>query len=261
MKDEFWHVHSNFLTSDPRQLVGGIFDDDKKNYERAKTELSNEVILLDDALILFVTSLQGGYRNAQQWEDNISVKAATAMANSTLNYLLLARYAVLLGYFPEARDLLRSCHERITRGYLFFVDKDKAQKFLSGKEIPQRDVDNRIATLLKVDEDLRKMIRYSYTYQSSLVHPNLESLSVRTAGSSSEELKERIVKYPIFGGLLPTGIGKPSLYAVIQMALFASKVIGIMFEETSGTWKKEYNRILKRYETFLELANPIAKAT
>ena len=254
MKDKLWHVRSDFLTSDPRKVVKGIFDEDTKNYERANVELSEEVILLDDALTLFVASLQGGYSNAEQWKENISVKASVAMANSTLNYLLLARYAVLFGYFPEVRDLLRSCHERITRSYLFFVDKDEAQKFLSGQEIPQRGVDKRLATILKVDDCLRKMMRDSYRYQSSLVHPNLESLSARTAGPESEELNERIVKYPLFGGLLSSDIGKLSLYAVIQMTLFTLKVIKVMFVETSGVYDNEYARILESYNTFLNQA-------
>ncbi len=252
MENDFWHVHSDFLTSDPSRLVKSLFDDDTKNYERAKTELSNDVILLGDAITLFVTSLQGGYQKQEEWKDNISVKASVAMANSTLNYLLLARHAVLFGYFPEGRDLLRSCHERITRSYLFFIDNSKAKEFLSGKEILQSDVDNKIAALLKVDESLRKMLRNSYRFQSSLVHPNLDSLSIRTAGSPSEDLKHRIVKYPIFGGMVSPDIGKLSLYAVIQMALLASKVIGVMFVETSGTWSKEYDRILQKYEIVLD---------
>jgi len=254
MKDNFWHARSDFLTSEPRNVVRGILEDDKRNYARAESELSNEVASLDDALTLFVTSLQGGYRNAQEWKDNVSVKAATVMANSTLNYLFLARHAVLLGYFPEVRDLLRSCHERITRCYLFYADKDKAQNFLSGQEIPQRDVDKKLATILKVDDSLRKMMRDSYSSQSSLVHPNLESLSARTAGPESEELNERILKYPLFGGLLSSDIGKLSLYAVIQMTLFALKVIKVMFVETSGVYDNKYARILESYNTFLNQA-------
>lgn len=254
MKDNFWHVRNDFLTSEPRDVVSGILDDDKRNYARAESELSKEVALLDDALTLFVTSLQGGYRNAQEWKDNVSVKAATAMANSTLNYLFLARHAVLLGYFPEVRGLLRSCHERITRCYLFFVDKDEAQKFLSGKEIPQRDVNKKLATILKVDDTLRKMMRDSYSSQSSLVHPNLESLSVRTVGPESEELNERIVKYPLFGGLLSSDIGRLTVYAVIQITLFALKVIKVIFVETSGVYDNKYAHILESYNTFLNQA-------
>ncbi len=255
MKDNFWHVRNDFLTSEPRDVVRGILDDDKRNYARAESELSKEVALLDDALTLFVTSLQGGYRNAEEWKDNVSVKAAVAMANSTLNYLFLARHAVLLGYFPEVRDLLRSCHERITRCYLFFVDKDEAQKFLSGERLAkyseQAYVDKKLATILKVDDTLRKMIRDSYSYQSSLVHPNLESLSARTAGPESEELNERIVKYPLFGGLLSSDIGRLTVYAVIQITLFALKVIKVVFVETSGVYDNEYARILESYNTFL----------
>ena len=138
MKDNFWHVRNDFLTSAPRNVVRGTSDDDKKNYARAELELSKEVALLDDALALFITSLQGSHRNLDDWKDNISVKVAVAMANSALNYLLLARHSVMFGYFPECRDLLRSCHERITRCYLFFADVNEVKKFLSGKKLSDK---------------------------------------------------------------------------------------------------------------------------
>lgn len=257
MKDNFWHVRNDFLTSEPRNVVSGIFADDKKGYARAESELSKEVALLDDALALFVASLQGGYRNENEWQDNISVKAAVAMANSALNYLFLARHAILLGYFPECRDLLRSCHERITRCYLFFADKDEAQKFLSGKKLSERSeqlyVDKKVAAILKANKAF-ETLRSTYYHQSSLVHPNLESLSARTAGSESEKLSKRVVKYPLFGGLLSSDLGKPVIFTVVQATLFALSVIGVIFEETSGTWKKEFNRILQSYNTFLDQA-------
>lgn len=257
MKDNFWHVRNDFLTSDPRNVVRGIFDDDKRNYARAESELSKEVALLDDALALFVTSLQGGYRNESEWQDNVSVKAAVVMANAALNYLFLARHAVLLGYFPEARNLLRGCHERITRCYLFFADKNEAQKFLSGKKLSDKSeqlyIDKKVAAILEANNAL-EILREMYRSQSSLVHPNLESLSARTDGPETEKLSERVAKYPLFGGLLSSDLGKMYLYAVIQSTLFALNVIKVIFIETSGAWDNKYACILESYNTFLSQA-------
>ena len=259
MKDDFWHVRNDFLTSEPRQVVRGIFDDDKKNYQKAELELNKEVALLDDALTLFVTSLQGGYHNVDNWKNSVSVKAAVAMANSALNYLFLARHAVMLGYFPECRDLLRSFHERITRCYLFFADRDEAERFFSGKKIEQKDVRKKLSSILASGNDKRKseilaMLQDSYNHQSRVVHPNLESLSARTDGTETEKLSERVMKYPFFGGMLSSDLGKPAIFVVIQATLFALKVIGVMFEESSGTWGKEFSRILQIYNTFLNQA-------
>jgi len=259
MKDDFWHVRNDFLTSEPRQVVRGIFDDDKKNYQKAELELSKEVALLDDALTLFVTSLRGGYHDVDKWRNNVSVKAAVAMANSALNYLFLARHAVMLGYFPECRDLLRSCHERITRCYLFFADKEEAERFFSGKQIEQKDVRKKLSCILASGNDekqseILKMLQASYNHQSQVVHPNLESLSARTDGPETEKLNERVVKYPIFGGMLSSDLGKSVIFAVIQATLFALSVIKVIFEETSGTYDKEFSRILQSYNTFLNQA-------
>jgi hypothetical protein len=257
MKDDFWHMQHDFLSSAPRDVVRGILEDDKKNYKKAEAELNEELALLNDALTFFISSLQGGYRNLEQWKDNISVKAAVAMANSDLNYLLLARHAVVLGYFPECRDLLRSCHERITRCYLFFVDKDEAKRFFTGKKIKQSDVRTKLSSILASGNDERKseilkMLRESYSHQCEVVHPNLESLSARTNGPETEKLSERVVKYPFWGGMLSSDSGKLVIFTVIQATLFALKVIGVIFEETSGTWNKEFDRILQSYNTFLK---------
>ena len=255
MKDEFWHVRSDFLTSDPHQIVKDTFNDDKKNYARAELELSKDVSLLDDALALFITSLQGGYRKSKNWKDNDSVKAAVAMANSALNYLLLARHSILLGYFAEARNLLRGCHERITRCYLFYADVDEARKFLTGKKLcngsEQSYVDHKIANILKDKESL-SALREMYDSQSSHVHPNLESLRVRTDGPETEELCDRVVKYPIFGGMLNPDLGKAYLFAVFQSALFALSVIKVIFVETSGHWDNEFRRIWKIHQSIIE---------
>ena len=224
MKDDLWHTRSDFLTSEAPDVVRGILCDDRRNYARAESELGRELALLDDALALFVTSLQGGYRNRSEWEENASVKAAAAMASSALNYLFLARHAVLLGYFAEARNILRGCHERMTRCYLFYADVNEAQKFLSGKKLTGRSeqsyVDSRVAAILEADNAF-EALRAMYRSQSSLVHPNLESLSARTAGPESEELSERVVKYPIFGGLLSPDLGRLTVCAVVQSTLFA----------------------------------------
>jgi len=82
-----------------------------------------------------------------------------------------------------------------------------------------------------------------YRSQSSLVHPNLESLSARTDGPETEKLSERAVKYPLFGGLLSSDLGKMYLYAVVQSTLFALSVIKVIFVETSGKWDEQYDRI------------------
>ena len=58
--------------------------------------------------------------------------------------------------------------------------------------------------------------------------------------------------YGLFGGMLSTDLGKPVIFTIIQAMLFALKVIGVIFEETSGTWDKEFKRILQSYNTFLK---------
>ena len=134
---------------------------------------------------------------------------------------------------------------------------NEAQKFLSGKKLSDRSeqlyVDKKVAAILKANNAL-ETLRAMYDLQSSLVHPNLESLSARTAGSESEKLSERVVKYPLFGGLLSSDMGRLIVHAVIQSTLFALNVIKVIFVETSGAWDNKYARILESYNTFLNQA-------
>jgi len=254
--DDLWNTKSGFFKSAPQEILKDIYDDDKKNYQKMEAELSKEVALLDDSLVLFITSLQGGYSNYDNWKDNVSLKAAVPMATSAFNYLLLARHAVSMGYFAETRDLLRSCHERMTRCYLFYADTSEAQKFLSGEQLrkcsEQEYVDNRIDSILKQKGKTYQALRKMYKSQSSLVHPNLESLSARTPGPEMESLSDRAVKYPIFGGLISSDLGKSYLFAVLQKTLFALSIIGVIFMETAGSWNKEFKRLKARLDAFVK---------
>jgi hypothetical protein len=256
MESGFWHMKHDFLNTSPRDIVRGIIEDDKNNYARAKAEFSEEIKLLDDALALFVMSLQGGYRIQTAWENNISVKASVVMANAMLNQLFLARHAVMLGYFAECHDLLRSFHERVNCCAVFFNDEDEAKHFFDGAEIWPRDVRKKLSSFLAEGNDVKrdeilKILKDSYNRESKIVHPNLESLRDRTGGPKTEDLKDRVVKYPFWGGMLSYDLGKPIIFIIIQATLLALKIIGVIFEENSGVWKKEFSRIKETYETFL----------
>ena len=178
------------------------------------------------------------------------------MACSALNYLFLARHAILLGYFSEARNLLRGCHERITRCYLFYADPQEAKKFLAGDKLcnksEQSYVDKTVAAILDKNDGncVFQKLRTMYRFQSAIVHPNLESLSSRTLGSKTEQLSERVVNNQVFGGLLAADLGKMYLFSVIQSTLFALSVIRVVFEESSGNWDKEFERIQRTYDSY-----------
>ena len=147
MATEIWHLADDFTKLPARDVLDNVLRDDRKNSERAESELAADIRLLDDAIVLYVEALQAAYRLTDKWKDNSCNQAATAMLASALNYILLARHGILLGYYPEAHDLLRSCYERISRCYLFFYSKRFANRFLAGKKIAQCEVDEELSRL------------------------------------------------------------------------------------------------------------------
>lgn len=247
MEEPIWYLSDNFTKLEPKDVLKAIYRDDEANYQRAKSELVDEIRLMDDAIALYIEPLQQAYRQVEQWKSTPSMQAAMAMAASTLNYILLARHSILLGYFPEVRDLLRGCHERITRCYLFFLDEDSAKKFLSGKEVWQGPVDaklSRILTTGKEDKEaLHESLRQSYSFLSDHIHPNLKSLKLRTGGTDKGNFRETVGVNHFWGGLLSLPLGKSAVVDVLMTVFLALKVINVIFHEQTGKWQKEYNRI------------------
>jgi len=246
MEEKIWHLTDDFEKLPARNVLKNILRDDRKNYDRAESELGEDIKLLDDAIVLYVESLQAAYRLINEWKGNNSNRAAIAMLTSTLNYVLLARHGILLGYYPEVRDLLRSCYERIPRCYLFFYSKKFANRFLSGKKIKQYVVDEELSRLEK-DPDKRKVLfeglRQYYGFMSDVAHPNLKSFEARYG---EKDLGERVGLQCVFGGLMSTRRGHVTIIRILQTVLSALRILGIIIHDESGGWDKEYQQISRR---------------
>ncbi len=244
MEEKIWHLTDDFNKLPARDVLKNILRDDRKNYDRAESELSEDIELLNEAIVLYIESLQAAYNLIDKWKGNNSNRAAIAMLVSTLNYILLARHGILLGYYPEVRDLLRSCYERISRGYLFFYSKKFANRFLSsGKQIKQSEVDKELSRLEKDPDKSRgvfKSLREYYGIYSDVAHPNLKSFEARYG---KKGLGERVGLECLFGGIMSTIRGHVVVIRILQTVLSALRILGIMLPEESGSWDKEYQRI------------------
>ena len=251
MDDEIWHLSDDFNELPASDALKKIIADDRKNYDRAESELGEDIELLNGATVLYVESLQAAFKQRDTWRGNSSTRAAIAMLVSTLNYILLARHGILLGYYPEVRDLLRSCHERICRGYVFFHNETFANRFLSGEKIAQRDVDKELSRLEEDPvkrEELHTNLRGYYSFMSDVAHPNLKSFQARYG---EKDLGERVGSEYVFGGLMSAQRGHVTIIRILQTVLSALRILGIIVHEGSGGWDKEYQRISKRCEEML----------
>ncbi|MGD9143441.1 MAG: hypothetical protein PVG61_06320, partial [Dehalococcoidia bacterium] len=100
-----WHISGSLTLHPARGVLVSLITDDKKNYKKAEQQFSDDLKLLDDSLVLYVNSIQGAYSTQQKWRNQSTFEAPIIMFSSVLNYLLLIRHSILLGYFPEIPTL------------------------------------------------------------------------------------------------------------------------------------------------------------
>ena len=257
MKDQIWHMNVNggLLSKSPKGALEQLIKEDEANYERAKAELAHTIDMLDRAIALYIEALQGAYKVLDDWKAKPNLKAAMAMAGSALNYILLARHGILLGYYPEARDLLRGCHERITRCYLFLADDEATARFFAGEQIKQVEVDEKLAELLADGgdkQDVYSKLRESYKSSSEVVHPNIKSLVLRTLLPEGADFQEHIGIDTTYGGVMSSKFGETVVLSILSSVRFALKVVGAVAEEGTGKWKGDVDRVEEEADALLE---------
>ena len=252
MENKIWYLSNDFDKLPARDVLKNILRDDRKNYDRAESELSEDIKLLDDAIILYMESLRAAYQFVDKWKGNDSTRAAIAMMVSTLNYILLARHGILLGYYPEVQDLLRSCYERTSRCYLFFHNEIFARQFLEGKQISQSTVDKEMSKIekdtSKKDKILKNYRKY-YGFMSDVAHPNLKSFQARYG---VKDLGERVGLVTVFGGLMSSEFGHAAIIRILQTVLSALRISGIIIHDETGSWDKEYQTIRKKCDDMVD---------
>jgi len=250
--NEIWHLTDDFTKLPARDVLNNILRDDRKNFEIAESKLAEDIKLLDDAIVLYVEALQAAYRLIDKWKDNSCNRGAIAMLTSTLNYILLARHGILLGYYPEVCDLLRSCYERISRCYIFFYSKKFANSFLAGKKIKQYEVDEELSRL-ENDPDKQKelfiSLRQYYGFFSDVAHPNRKSFEVRYG---EKALGERVGLEYLIGGVISTELGHVTVIRILQTVLSALRILGVVLPEQSGGWDREYQQISRKCDAMVD---------
>ena len=252
MKEKIWHLTDDFNKLPAREGLKNILRDDRKNYDRAESELGEDIELLNEAIVLYIESLQAAYRLIDKWKGNDSNRAAIAMMVSTLNYVPLARHGILMGYYPEVRDLLRSCFERISSCYLFFHDGEFARKFLSGEKIWPREIREELSKLEQGSHKstgLRKSLDEYYAFLSEDVHPNLKSFQARYG---EKYLGERVGLECVFGGIMSAKRGHATVIRILQTVLSALRILGVILREESGNWDKAYQQISKKCDEMVD---------
>ncbi len=253
---DIWHMSGSLLSRSAKEVLSALISDDKKNYEKADQQFGDDLKLLDDSLVLCIKTIQGAYSVQQKWRNKSTFEAPIIMFSSVLNYLLLIRHSILLGYFPETPMLFRSCHERITRGYLFWLNESEADRYLSGKKRKQEEIDNKLSLALasrsSEEKEIYCKLRRVYSHESEMSHPNLSSLKMRYGDLEAEKLKDKAIDYPIWGGILSDVLVRPIVYSALQITLYAVSIIKLIFVESSGSYEADYKAIYDKYTDYIQ---------
>lgn len=253
--ERFWNLRNDLLSVPPRESLENILKDDEKNKVQGEIELKEPLEILDWAFTYVLAHIKGLYTVRDQWVDDLQDRATVAMSAAALNFLLLARHAVLLGYYAEARGILRDCYERTSRAWLFHRDEPPAQQFWeNNRKLRQSDVDARIKDLIKEADSeeqgnkIFQFLRKTYSTQSDVVHPNLQSFLVRTPGinsSSDTELRDKVGKDLVIGGVSASQYTRIVLSEVLAQAVEVAAVLLSLARDQDGEWRAEYERLFE----------------
>jgi hypothetical protein len=205
-------------------------------------------------MIVLIELIQGLYKVRAEWVDDAKLRGTVAVSVSAFNTLMLARHAVLQGYYPEAQGILRDSYEKVTRAWLFRFDDKSVEIFWGGGRLNQVDVDKRIANSYdgpiesSADKEIYEMLRQKYKNMSARSHANLGALAWRTPNLDPEKYKEdpitalgdSVGKDLILGGLLSKDTGRALLSDVTLEAQLALKVLITVAKDQDGYWKEQY---------------------
>jgi hypothetical protein len=62
MGNEIGHLTDDFTKLPARDVLKNILRDDRSNFERAESELAEDIKLLNDAIVLYMEALRSAYR-------------------------------------------------------------------------------------------------------------------------------------------------------------------------------------------------------
>ena len=251
----YWHSKNKFVKENASEILKTIVRSDNHIARNLSFRAQNDLKALDESITFFIELLQLIYKNREVWQENPQIKASVAMANATLNYLFIARHAVILGYGHEAQMLYRGCFERMTRGIVFQIDERVAKRFWNGKQIKQSEINNKISYYLEeknkkgMFEQIYQSYRVIWKMLSELSHPNLGTVAFRILSLEGRSPKESLGIDIGLGGM-PNESVISGIIGLMMHVSFSLSLMKILVSEFLGKWN---NKLERKYSRFINL--------
>ncbi|MFC2070444.1 hypothetical protein ACFLTB_04655 [Chloroflexota bacterium] len=251
----YWHGEGKFEKAKPSELLATIIRSDNYHVKHLSSRAERLLKSLDESIAFFIELLQVAYKNRANWQESPQIKASVAMANGTLNYLFIARHAVILGYGHEAQMLYRGCFERMTRAIVFQTDERVVKRFWNGKQINQSEINNKISRYLekKNEKGMFSEIYQSYKQNwkilSELSHPNLGTVAFRILSLEGRSPEKSLGIDIELGGMSNESVIS-GIIALMMHISFSLSLMKILVSEYLGKWN---NKLERKYSRFINL--------
>ncbi len=247
----YWHGEGKFEKEKPSELLATIIRSDNYNIKHLSFRAERLLKSLDESIAFFIELLQVAYKIREIWQGSPQIKASIVMVNATLNYLFVARHAVILGYGAEAQMLYRGCFERMTRAVVFQIDERLAKRFWNGKQINQSEINNKISRYLEgrnekgIFEQIYQSYRETWNILSELSHPSLETIKFRIL-SLEGRLVDESLGIDIGLGGMPNESVISGIIGLMMHVGFSLSLMRILVSEFLGKWNKKLDRKYSR---------------
>ena len=109
---------------------------------------------------------------------------------------------------------------------------------------------------LSEEKEIYHELRRIYKHQSELSHPNLSSFKMRYGDLETDQLKNRVIDFPVWGGILSNDLIKPIIFTALQITLRAISIIKLIFIESSGSYEEEHKAIYEKYDAYIQSIKP-----
>jgi hypothetical protein len=249
----YWHLKGKFEKERPLDIIATIIRSDNHNGLSISPRAEKLLRSLDASVAFFIELLQIAYKERGNWQHNLQIKAGITMVNATLNYMFIARHAVVLGYGAEAQMLYRGCFERMTRAIVFQIDERLTNQFWNGRQINQSEINDKVSRYLedKNEKGTFKQIYQSYKQNwrmlSELSHPNLVTIMSRNLSIEGRSLDESMGIDIGLGGMTNEIIISGIIGLMIHVS-FSISLMKILLSEFLGKWsnklEEKYSRII-----------------
>jgi len=244
----FWHLHGDFESVPPIQLIERTLGDDNLNRRRSFATFKDEIELVDHGLALYVQAIQSAFKEREAWADDVRLRASIAMLIHAFNSFLAWKTLLAIGYVAEGRLLARNIYESLCQALAFRDDESLATKFFQNRRIPAKETHRSLSKAFADEQSgetaVLKAFATRYNLLSNRAHPTIDSFALRTNAQipGMEGLRGAVPEGVLTGGLLSDELGHIVWVRLARDIADGLASVGYVLKDATGSWEQGYQK-------------------